>query len=97
MAKKRKPLQCAHCGAKFPRVACAGLFCGDDCRDGYAKQMRSHREALKAAGFEQHPEVSNLWLKDGAVIAEERVKHVGMDKAIRQHASHVFGIAASKA
>lgn len=90
--RNRQPLRCAHCGEEFPRVACAGLFCGDDCKQQHAEQMVKAVEDLKAAGFEPHAEVSNLWVKDGMAISVEHVKQIGMEQALKLHASHVAGM-----
>lgn len=85
----RKPLRCAHCGAQFPRVACAGLFCGDDCKNDYAQAMEKIAEEMTVAGFTQHAETPNLWVKDGVAIGIEHVKTHGFIKAIHRHQSVV--------
>jgi hypothetical protein len=89
MPRNRKPLKCAHCGNDFPRTAGAGLFCGDDCKAEFAKAHELTKGMLMEAGFTQHPETPNLWVKDGVAVALENVKHVGMDKTIQRHASAV--------
>lgn len=83
----KKPLACRHCGSKFPRAAGAGLFCGSDCQMQHEAYTENATFDLKAAGFEQHPETPNIWHKDGVAITEEQVKHVGFEKAVRQHGS----------
>jgi len=57
--------------------------------------MDEHRKALTNAGFVQHPEIPNVWNKDGVAITEEQVKHVGFQKAVRQHGSAAAEHAAS--
>jgi hypothetical protein len=92
MAKRnRTPLACAHCGKEFPRVACAGLFCGDDCAKEHATQMEKATVDLQAAGFEQHAEAPNLWVKEGHAISVEHVKQIGIEKALNIHARHAAG------
>jgi len=49
--------------------------------------MDEHRKALADAGFVQHAETPNIWHKDDVSITEEQVKHVGFQKAVRQHGS----------
>jgi hypothetical protein len=73
-------------------VACAGLFCGDDCQKEHAEQMAKAVDDLKAQGFEPHAEVSNLWVKDGMAIGLEHVKQIGIAKALKLHERHVAGI-----
>ena len=92
MPKNRQPLRCAHCSAEFPRVACAGLFCGDDCQKEHEAQIAKAADDLKAQGFEPHPEVSNLWVKDGMAISVEHVKEIGIDEALKLHERHLAGI-----
>lgn len=85
----KKPLACRHCGKQFARAAGAGLFCGKDCEDAHCSAMDDHRKSLTDAGFVQHPETPNIWHKDGVALTEEQVKHVGFEKAVRQHGSAV--------
>ena len=54
--------------------------------------MEAAREGLKAAGFEQHAEAPNLWLKDGTAVSEEHVKQIGIEKALTIHARHAEGL-----
>lgn len=89
MSKKRKPLKCAHCGTPFKRTPMAGLFCGDGCKNGFAEKHAELTEQMKAAGFTQHTEAPNLWIKDGVAIGIEHVKAHGFIKAIRRHTSAV--------
>lgn len=89
MSKKRKPLKCSHCGTNFKRAPMAGLFCNDSCKKGFAEKQEELTEQMKAAGFTQHTEVPNLWIKDGVAIGIEHVKAHGFIKAMRRHASAV--------
>lgn len=89
MSKQRKPLQCAHCGAKFQRVSGAGLFCGKDCQEAFGVAHAEVTGHMQAAGFTQHTEAPNLWVKDGVAIGIEHVKAHGFIKAIRRHTSAV--------
>jgi hypothetical protein len=99
MARKRdkSPLRCAHCGNTFPRVACAGLFCGDDCEVQHDAHLENARFDLLKAGFKIHSDVPNLMQKDGVSIGIEHVKNIGIQKAIRIHQSHHAGIQLAKA
>lgn len=54
--------------------------------------MENMRFDLKKAGFEQHVDVPNLWVKDGVAISEEQSKKIGLTKALARHASHAAGI-----
>lgn len=51
---------------------------------------------LRKAGFEQHADVLNLWVKDGVAISEEQAKKIGLTKALARHASHAAGIEIAK-
>jgi hypothetical protein len=88
----RTPLKCYHCGQPFPRTSGAGLFCGSDCEADHAAALEGIRSDLQTAGFAQHAETPNLWVRDGVALAEEHVKHVGLKKALQQHESHVAGV-----
>lgn len=83
----KKPLGCHHCGKPFRRAPGAGRFCGDTCEKAHAAAMDQHRKSLTDAGFLQHSETPNLWLKDGVAISEEQVKNIGFEKAMRKHQS----------
>ncbi len=85
----KKPLACRHCGTQFRRSAGAGLFCGDNCELAHDKANASNRESLLSAGFTQHEETPNIWVKDGVAVTEEQVKHQGLVKALHKHAGAV--------
>ena len=88
----KQPLRCIHCGQQFPRIAGAGLCCGDDCAKQHEAAREQIRKDLSAGGFTQNAETPNLWTKDGVSITEEHVKHAGMAVAMQQHASHAAGV-----
>jgi hypothetical protein len=92
MPRSRQPLKCYHCKTSFPRTPGAGLFCGKDCEDAHCAAIEDNRKQLTDAGFVQHPETPNIWQKDGVAVTEEQVKHVGFEKAVQLHASHLAGI-----
>jgi hypothetical protein len=40
---------------------------------------------LLDAGFAQHPDIPNLWMKDGVAVSHEAVKHDGIEKVLVRH------------
>lgn len=78
-------------------MAGAGLFCGNDCKAAFIAANESTKGMLVEAGFTQHPDTPNLWVKDGVAIAQEHVNFLGFDKAVLRHQSAVREHAAKAA
>jgi hypothetical protein len=76
---------CIHCGARMPWEPGADLHCGEDCVKERAKAVAEAVEALCEAGFEQHPEAPNMWLKDFVAITIEQVLNDGIETTLAAH------------
>lgn len=81
----KKPLRCHDCGQPFARKPGADLCCGPDCEENRLKAANDIKSQLLALGFEQHSEAPNQFVKDGASVTLEEVKHGGLDNAIVRH------------
>lgn len=75
---------CRQCGG---RVAYGNLVCSAGCGAVAEKERATIEAALHAAGFLRDDAIPNIYRKDGVAVTVEHVTHVGMDRALAQHAA----------
>lgn len=81
---KAKPV-CMTCTGP---VKYGALYCSDECEAQNDNGHWDSGKALEQKGFKRDGETPNLYIRDGVAVSLERVKAVGLDKAVLQH-SHV--------
>jgi hypothetical protein len=79
----RKLLRCRECGGR------AGpgndIYCGDGCRRAVRGKQAAAALALAAAGFTQHAQAANLWVKDGRAVSVEEAAGHGIEATLAKH------------
>ncbi len=69
-----------------------GLFCSPACRDKYAADHLAIGKQLTEAGFSQHPDTPNMWLKQDVAITAEEVRNHGITKVLERHARAIASV-----
>lgn len=78
-----KTFRCRVCGG----TCGSDLYCSAACRSKRDQDQADTAAWLKAQGFDAHPDVENLFVKDGAALTLEEVLHYGQEKSLARHAN----------